>query len=362
MPIMNLPKLPAGLNSVDECVKTYLGRLPAGDPPWPHVSTLLTAYMSWPNDQQRGNSFIATCLTRLGMSSEESAKDLLLDSRVNAALEMFGGMNALANVAFDQLSGEIGQVQRWWFWVADIFQLIVDMDHDERAVLRGGSSISKAIDLCECEPNLPGHSQLRGAWSELRDVAHLLAASAHLAHEGLVRADTHDASILKAIWIAPDAVLALAYGMQEFGLHPKPIAKEPSILRPDKLWRIPENQAPAKPFIAFRRLTEAQRDFLNSRRVFNREIRECRSIQDFDALRDDLDLLRKDLDIDVAQLFDRVREQAGRDASPTVAIIDSQTAKGAQKGGLGSILRATTRARRSRVASGTSWSTRWASC
>ena len=56
-------------------------------------------------------------------------------------------------------------------------------------------------------------------------------------------------------------------------------------------------------------------------------------------------------------LYVAAREQAGRDASPTVAIIDSQTAKGAQKGGLGSILRATTRARRSRVASGTSWST-----
>src|SRR5262245_14657552 len=51
-------------------------------------------------------------------------------------------------------------------------------------------------------------------------------------------------------------------------------------------------------------------------------------------------------------------EQEGHEASPTVAIIDSQTAKGAQKGGLGSILQATTRARRSKVASGTSWSTR----
>src|SRR6516162_4681339 len=54
-------------------------------------------------------------------------------------------------------------------------------------------------------------------------------------------------------------------------------------------------------------------------------------------------------------LYVAVREQAGREASPTVAIIDSQTAKGTQKGGLGSILRATTRARRSKVASGTSW-------
>src|SRR4051794_33016809 len=57
-------------------------------------------------------------------------------------------------------------------------------------------------------------------------------------------------------------------------------------------------------------------------------------------------------------LYVAVREEEGREASPTVAIIDSQTAKGAQKGGLALILRATTRARRSRVASGTSWSTR----
>jgi transposase len=38
-------------------------------------------------------------------------------------------------------------------------------------------------------------------------------------------------------------------------------------------------------------------------------------------------------------LYGAVREQEGREASPTVAIIDSQTAKGGQKGGLGSILR-----------------------
>ena len=61
-------------------------------------------------------------------------------------------------------------------------------------------------------------------------------------------------------------------------------------------------------------------------------------------------------------LYLAVREQEGREASPTAAIIDSQTARGAQKGGLCSILQATTRARRSRVASGTSWSTHWASC
>ena len=49
-------------------------------------------------------------------------------------------------------------------------------------------------------------------------------------------------------------------------------------------------------------------------------------------------------------LYVAVREQAGREASPTMAIIDSQTAKGAQKGGPRSTHRATTRARRPLVA------------
>ncbi|GIX10754.1 MAG: transposase [Elioraea sp.] len=41
-------------------------------------------------------------------------------------------------------------------------------------------------------------------------------------------------------------------------------------------------------------------------------------------------------------LYVAVREQAGREASPTTAIIDSQTAKAAQKGGLRSTRPATT--------------------
>lgn len=52
-------------------------------------------------------------------------------------------------------------------------------------------------------------------------------------------------------------------------------------------------------------------------------------------------------------LYVAVREQEGRKASPSVAIIDSQSAKGAQKGGLRSTRRVLMRARRSRVASGT---------
>ena len=61
-------------------------------------------------------------------------------------------------------------------------------------------------------------------------------------------------------------------------------------------------------------------------------------------------------------LFVQAPKQAGREASPTAAIIDSQSVKGAEKGALASIHRATTRARRSRARSGTSWSTRSACC
>ena len=61
-------------------------------------------------------------------------------------------------------------------------------------------------------------------------------------------------------------------------------------------------------------------------------------------------------------LYVAVREREGREASPTVAIIDAQSAKGAQKGGHRSIPRVSMRARRSRVASGIFSSIRSVSC
>jgi transposase len=61
-------------------------------------------------------------------------------------------------------------------------------------------------------------------------------------------------------------------------------------------------------------------------------------------------------------LYVAVREQEGREASPTAAIIDSQSAKAAQKGGRRWTRKAMTRARRSRDASGISSSTRSVSC
>jgi transposase len=61
-------------------------------------------------------------------------------------------------------------------------------------------------------------------------------------------------------------------------------------------------------------------------------------------------------------LYVATREQAGREASPSIAIIDAQSAKGAVKGGRRSTPRVTTRARRSQDANAIFWSTPSASC
>jgi transposase len=56
------------------------------------------------------------------------------------------------------------------------------------------------------------------------------------------------------------------------------------------------------------------------------------------------------------ELYVSCREQAGREASPSAAIIDSQSAKAARKGGPRSTPKGMMRARRSPAASDTSWS------
>ena len=164
----------------------------------------------------------------------------------SAAAAAFGGLGAVAKPAFDHMAEEIAQVQRRWLLVADIFQMIVDMAHDDRIALRRGPSISKAIELCEIERTMPGHSQLRKAWSDFRDVAHLIAASAYLAHAALAKTP-HAASILKALWIAPDAVIALACGFQEFWLQHDSGKEARQTLQHDNLWQIPTGLIPEKP-------------------------------------------------------------------------------------------------------------------
>ena len=55
-------------------------------------------------------------------------------------------------------------------------------------------------------------------------------------------------------------------------------------------------------------------------------------------------------------LYEQAREMAGKEASPTTAIVDSQSVKGAERGAAGSTQWATMRQKRSKGASATpSW-------
>ena len=58
------------------------------------------------------------------------------------------------------------------------------------------------------------------------------------------------------------------------------------------------------------------------------------------------------------ELYVKCREAMGREASPTAAVIDSQSVKGAEKGGLVSTRAGMMRGKRSRAKSGISLSTR----
>ena len=75
---------------------------------------------------------------------------------------------------------------------------------------------------------------------------------------------------------------------------------------------------------------------------------------------DYLDLWRWDGTLDRIhhELYVRCREQAGRNPSPTAAVIDSQSVKSAEKGGPRSTRQATTRVRKSTARNDTSLSTR----
>jgi hypothetical protein len=269
MRAMNLRGLPVGPSSTEDCVQLYLDRMATNHAPWLHASVLLTAYLAWPNDTSRRNSWAATYLARFissGNTAGANETANVTKSRDWIAFEIFGGLGAVAKPAYDQLTDQLAQLQSKWLFVADIFQMIVDMAHDERA---GSPSISKAIELCELEKVMPGHSQLRRAWGEFRDVAHLLTAGSFLTQEGIAKgAAGEEKSILNVIWTAPDAVLALAAGYQLFGLQPKTLGKpasESKFLQRDRVWRIPPELMPRVPPIAVRRLTEKQLDYLSTR-------------------------------------------------------------------------------------------------
>ncbi len=279
MRTINLPPPAAPPTSPDECVSLYLHRLEVGAMPFWGASQLLVALMAWPNDEATRNTWMATnaalFVDRDDGVSAASGKDRAPDNSAEGppspdqvAFEAFGGLRSVTDAALLHLHGQLDDIQMRWIRVADILHVVVDMAYDTRVQIRGGTSVSKAVELLECHRALPAKSQLRADWSRFRDVAHLITAAAHIACEGAERTrDRTTLAILTPILLAPEAVLSIALGFQEFGLTTKPYRQTTSLLPTDTLWRVPRSAGPENLFLPFRRLTDAQIDFLAARRA-----------------------------------------------------------------------------------------------
>jgi hypothetical protein len=213
-------------------------------------SPYLVAYMGWPNDETKRNQWLAAV----------KAAGLLQDANSGASDDL-DELRFLAEPALDAKARELEALQAAWTAVADLFQRLVDMATEDGLFLRNGASIGKAIDLCQLDKRY-SRAQLERFWSHYRDVAHLVAAAAFLA----AREDARPGSIFSAAWTSPDAVIGIADGLEFFGLANKSHGSIDTFLPFETTWRLPEHCCKQKPFLVRRRLSDAQRKFLESRK------------------------------------------------------------------------------------------------
>jgi hypothetical protein len=256
MRTMHLPKLTV-CDTLDLAVQIYRSRVRGVLSVPLDCSPFLVAYMAWPNDEQKRNSWMATVVGRSWSQQ----------TRAGPAFAVFGGFGGLAAITdsmFGSFATELLEIEKMWAPVADVFQRVVDMTDDSRLKSRGGASISKAVSLCETDRKGRSQAQSYRLWRRFHDVAHLIAAGAILASNAPDGEPSR--SILSAIWHAPDALVSIAAGFEVFGLSQTPHGQTVPVLSPDTIWHIPPNACPGEPFLAKRRLSDKQVDFLNARR------------------------------------------------------------------------------------------------
>ncbi len=149
----------------------------------------------------------------------------------HVAFELFGGLRAVADGSLSYVMEKLSSVQARWSRVADVLQMVVDIHHEKRAPIRGGGSISKALDVLRGYPSLPRKS-----------------------------------AVLTPVLLAPELVLAFGLAYQEFGLSFKPHGQRLPILPPESLWRIPATEnAPILPLLV-RTLSDTDLKYLSTAR------------------------------------------------------------------------------------------------
>jgi hypothetical protein len=227
--------------------------------PFPEASQLLVAYMAWPNDEEKRNRWMATAIAFF-LSAQLSTRPPSQD-----VFQLFGGLRAVADSSLSPLMEMLVRIQDRWPRVADVMQMVVDIHYDQRGPIRGGASISKALDALQNYKVLPVKSRLSRDSSDFRDVAHLVTAAAAIAAAGKERTEQEDAAaVLTPLLYVPEVVLALGRAYQQFGLSLRPHVASGPILPRKSLWFIP-NDAPVLP-LPVRHLSDADFDYLSKKR------------------------------------------------------------------------------------------------
>ncbi len=245
---MNLPQIQVPQDR-QSAFGIYRTRLQSGLRTPSALSELLLAYMAWPREESGRNRWMAACnATRLAHGKKLAA---------SPSVDPFGGLASVASEALAATVGLLTGRMKSWEPTADVLQMLVDTS-DPTLKLRGGPSISKAIELCADDRSGGSQSQIRRCWGDFREVAHLLAAGAVLAKQ----VPEGGGSIFSAAWHAPDSLLAIASGFQMFGLDLKPHGQLEGAL-PSSLWRIPPHCIPDAPWIERRALSGRQKAILS---------------------------------------------------------------------------------------------------
>jgi hypothetical protein len=188
---------------------------------------------------------------------------------LNATFDLFGGLRAVADAALVHLLVALEASQLRWPRVADILQTVVDIHYEKRAVVPGGASLSKAMDVLLGYHAVPRRSRLAQDWSDFRDVSHLIAAAAHIATWQEPRGQ---GSILTPVLLAPEVVFELALAFQVFGLAYKPFSQKRSLLPAETLWQVSNSNYEIRLPLPVRRLSDEDLQYLTSSRRARRKV------------------------------------------------------------------------------------------
>lgn len=250
MRVMDIPSFPRPIEILD-LDTLFTARLNDEIVLWPHQAIPLVGYMCYPDDEGARNGIVG----------------------------LVGSWPNYENSGPPPVPKNLRRIQSNWLKVADIFHCYCDLIGGQHQERRGGPSIGKAITLAAANSKSwgTGEAILWKAWSDYKDVAHLVTAAtlicAEVRNRFRERPPKLKPSHLQPFHMAllmPDLVLAVALELEDLGRSQGSDPRSEPALNYETYWRIPNdiNVAPLPP--PFRKLRRRDIKILNDRRAGNR--------------------------------------------------------------------------------------------